>query len=101
MCYYSWEESVGNVRTDGGIRRVWNNAIYRAVRGTIESDCPFYRYCAHCSHRVGFSRIEAHVGKNPGNAQLFAFDWDRNGAPPRPSGKRLVNPSPERGPDGS
>jgi MoaA/NifB/PqqE/SkfB family radical SAM enzyme len=93
MCYYSWEETVGNVWADGGIRRVWNNAIYRTVRGTIESECPFYRYCAHCSHRLGFSRVEAHVGKNPDNAHLFAFDWDRAGAPPRPSGKRLVSPS--------
>lgn len=93
MCYYSWEETVGNVWSDGGIRRVWNNAIYQAVRGTIDSERPFYRYCAHCSHRLGFSRIEAHIGKNPENANLFAFDWDRPGAPPRPAGRRLLNPS--------
>lgn len=92
MCYYSWEESLGNVWSDGGIRSVWNNAIYRAVRGTIESDCPFYRYCAHCSHRLGYSRIEAHVGKNPENERLFAFDWDRAGAPPRPSAGRPADP---------
>jgi MoaA/NifB/PqqE/SkfB family radical SAM enzyme len=99
MCYYSWEEAVGNVWSDGGIRSVWNNAIYQAVRGTVESDCPFYRYCAHCSHRLGFSRIEAHVGKNPENAHLFAFDWDRPGAPRRPSGQALASPPTTDAPD--
>ena len=98
MCYYSWEETVGNVWSDGGIRRVWNNAIYRKTRETIESECPFYRYCVHCSHRLGFSRIEAHVGKNAENAHLFAFDWDRAGAPPRPGSTRPGNPRAEPGP---
>ncbi len=100
MCYCSWEETVGNVWSDGGIRSVWNNAIYRRVRATIESECPFYRYCAHCGYRLGFARIEAHVGKNPSNAQLFAFDWDRADAPPRPAGARLVSPSGERRAEG-
>lgn len=101
MCYYSWEETVGNIWSDGGIRRVWNNAIYQAVRGTIESECPFYRYCAHCSHRIGFSRIEAHVGKHPENAHLFAFDWERADAPTRPAGTPLKNPGAERASKGS
>lgn len=92
MCYFSWEESVGNVVEDGGIRAVWNNAIYQAVRGTIETRCPFYKYCAHCGYRVGYSRREAHEGKSASNAQLFSFDWSREGAPPLPSGSRLSNP---------
>jgi len=98
MCYYAWEESVGNIWSDGGIRRVWNNAIYRKVRATIESGCPFYRYCAHCSHRIGFSRIEAHTGKNPENADLFSFDWGRPDAPPRPAGSPLTNAGTDRTP---
>ncbi len=92
MCYFSWEENVGNVVADGGIRKVWNNAVYREVRATIETARPFYRYCSHCGYRVGYARIEAHVGKNPSNAHLFAFDWGREGSPPRPSGSRLENP---------
>ncbi len=98
MCYSSWEESVGNVRTDGGIRAVWNNGIYREVRRTIESGSPFYRYCEHCGRRVGFSRLEAHVGKGEGNARLFRFDWDRPGAPERPHGTKLVNPDAKAAP---
>lgn len=92
MCYFCWEEPVGNVAEDGGIRAVWNNALYRKVRGTIETSCPFYRYCAHCGYRVGYSRREAHEGKSTSNAHLFSFDWDRADAPPRPSGTRLSNP---------
>ncbi len=95
MCYFSWEESVGNVVEDGGIRTVWNNAVYRKVRETIESGCPFYRYCEHCGYRVGYSRVEAHMGKNDSNAHLFAFDWDGAAAPPRPSGTKLENPDRE------
>ncbi|MFH1501607.1 MAG: radical SAM protein [Candidatus Eisenbacteria bacterium] len=92
MCYFSWEESVGNVIDDGGIRAVWNNALYQKVRGTIETECPFYKYCAHCGYRVGYSRREAHEGKSDANAHLFSFDWERPDAPPRPSGSRLANP---------
>jgi len=92
MCYFSWEEAVGNVVEDGGIRAVWNNALYQMVRGTIETECPFYRYCGHCGYRVGYARREAHEGKNASNADLFSFDWEREGAPPRPSGTRLANP---------
>lgn len=98
MCYSSWEESVGNVRTDGGIRAVWNNPVYREVRRTMESRAPFYRYCEHCGRRVGFSCLEAHVGKGEGNAELFRFDWDRPGAPERPGGTKLVNPDPKAAP---
>lgn len=98
MCYSSWEESIGNVRTDGGIRAVWNNAIYREVRRTVESGAPFYRYCEHCWQRVGFSRLEAHMGKGEENAELFRFDWDRPGAPERPHGTSLVNPDPKAAP---
>ncbi|MBD3348250.1 MAG: radical SAM protein [Candidatus Eisenbacteria bacterium] len=92
MCYFSWEEPVGNVVEDGGIRAVWNNALYRKVRETIETDCPFYRYCAHCGYRVGYSRREAHEGKSGDNEKIFSFDWDRPDAPPRPGGSRLRNP---------
>jgi len=92
MCYASWEETVGNVRTDGGILKVWNNAIYRKVRETIETPRPFYRYCSQCGRRVGFSRIEAHVGKNEDNGGSYSFDWERQDAPPRPAGSRLLNP---------
>lgn len=92
MCYASWEETVGNVKTDGGILRVWNNAIYRKVRETIETPRPFYRYCAQCGRRVGFSRLEAHVGKNEENCGSYSFDWERSDAPPRPGGTRLHNP---------
>jgi MoaA/NifB/PqqE/SkfB family radical SAM enzyme len=92
MCYFSWEEAVGNVIQDGGIRAVWNNTLYQMVRGTIETACPFYRYCGQCGYRVGYARREAHEGKNTSNADLFSFDWEREGAPPRPSGTRLANP---------
>jgi MoaA/NifB/PqqE/SkfB family radical SAM enzyme len=74
MCYFSWEERVGHIVEDGGIRAVWNNRLYQRVRGTIESDCPHYRYCRHCGYRVGYSSVEAHVGKNRDTADLFAFE---------------------------
>jgi len=96
MCYFSWEEAVGNVVEDGGIRAVWNNGLYQMVRRSIESDCPFYRYCGHCGYRVGYSKKEAHEGKSDENAHLFSFDWDRPDAPPRPAGTRLVNPQSHR-----
>ena len=93
LCYFSWEEPVGNVVEDGGIRAVWNNALYQTVRGTIETGCPFYRYCEHCGYRNGYSRREAHEGKSDSNAQLFSFDWERRGAPAKPGGTRLMNPN--------
>ena len=77
MCYFSWEERVGNVIEDGGIRAVWNNLLYQRVRETIESGCPHYRYCRHCGYRVGYSSVEAHVGRNPENADLFSFGEPR------------------------
>jgi MoaA/NifB/PqqE/SkfB family radical SAM enzyme len=83
MCYYSWEESIGDVR-EGGIRRVWNNAVYRAVRRTIESDSPYYRYCAHCGRRVGYSKEAAHLGKGERNAHLFQFAKGQPGKQVRP-----------------
>lgn len=82
LCHYSWEEAVGNVRTEGGILAVWNNALYRAVRGTMDSETPAYRYCAHCGIRRGFSRIHAHMGKNKGNADVFRFDPEGTSAQP-------------------
>jgi MoaA/NifB/PqqE/SkfB family radical SAM enzyme len=93
MCYSSWEESVGNIGADGGVRAVWDSAIYREIRGTIESDAPFYRYCAYCGRRVGYSCVASHLGKGDRNAGLFQFDWERACARGRPSGTRLVNPS--------
>jgi MoaA/NifB/PqqE/SkfB family radical SAM enzyme len=95
MCYCSWEESVGNVRADGGVCAVWNNALYREIRRTIESDVPFYRYCAHCGRRVGYSRVASHLGKGEDNEALFQFDWERAGTPGRPTGTRLVNAASE------
>ena len=92
LCYFSWEENIGNIVTDGGVRAVWNNAILRKVRETIESGSPFYNYCTHCGRRVGFSRLAANVGKNKDNAELFSFDWNRPDAPKRPEGKQLGNP---------
>jgi MoaA/NifB/PqqE/SkfB family radical SAM enzyme len=82
LCHYSWEEVVGNLRTDGGILAVWNNAVYREVRRTMDSETPAYRYCAHCAMRRGFSRIEAHMGKNNGNADIFRFAPKDTGAQP-------------------
>lgn len=92
LCYFSWEETIGNVVTDGGVRAVWNNAILQKVRETIESDRPFYRYCSDCGRRVGFSQMAANLGKNKENAERFEFDWDRGDAPRQAGGKKLLNP---------
>jgi MoaA/NifB/PqqE/SkfB family radical SAM enzyme len=92
MCYFSWEENIGNIVTDGGVKKVWNNAILQKVRETIGSDRPFYHYCADCGRQVGFSRMAANMGKNKENAQRFTFDWQRDDAPPRATGNKLKNP---------
>ncbi len=92
MCYFSWEEAIGNVNIDGGVRAVWNNPIYQKVRATIESDDPFYRYCDICGRRKGWSDKQAHIGKNDSNAEMFTFNWNCPGAPAKPSGNKLGNP---------
>jgi MoaA/NifB/PqqE/SkfB family radical SAM enzyme len=74
LCYMAWEESIGNVKTDGGILRVWNSPAYRKVRETIGGEKPHYRYCAHCGRQRGYSRIEAHLGKTGENAEMFGFE---------------------------
>jgi MoaA/NifB/PqqE/SkfB family radical SAM enzyme len=74
LCYMAWEESIGNVKTDGGILRVWNSAAYRKVRETIGGEKPHYRYCAYCGRQRGYSRIEAHLGKTGENAGMFGFE---------------------------
>jgi len=73
LCYFAWENTIGNIRTDGGICAVWNNGIYRAVRKTIDSPEPFYRYCTSCGRRNGYKGKMAHLGKNDRNADLFSF----------------------------
>jgi hypothetical protein len=70
----AWEESIGNVKTDGGIVRVWNSPAYRKVRKTIATEKPHYRYCAHCGRQRGYSKIEAHLGKTAENAEMFGFE---------------------------
>jgi MoaA/NifB/PqqE/SkfB family radical SAM enzyme len=95
MCYFSWEENIGNVRQDGGILKVWNNALYRLVRSTIDSNQPFYKFCSSCGMQQGFSRAESHIGKNSQNADRFSFDWQRPDAPEKPSGVKLHNPRPD------
>jgi len=74
LCYMAWEESIGNVKTDGGILRVWNSPAYRKVRETIGAEKPHYRYCAYCGRQRGYSRIEAHLGKTGQNAGMFGFE---------------------------
>jgi MoaA/NifB/PqqE/SkfB family radical SAM enzyme len=54
FCGRSWRQRVGF--WSDGWESVWRGQILRNIRGTIDSDNPYFPYCEYCSSRRGFDQ---------------------------------------------
>jgi MoaA/NifB/PqqE/SkfB family radical SAM enzyme len=66
-CTYSWGTiNMGNFYDNDEVsfKDIWNNAQYQALRCTVNNDTvqKYYPHCARCESRLGWGRLESHLG---------------------------------------
>ncbi len=64
FCGRSWRQRVGF--WDEGWESVWRGQSLREIRRTVDSNDPYFPYCAYCSSRRGFDR-EGSMAVDPGS----------------------------------
>jgi MoaA/NifB/PqqE/SkfB family radical SAM enzyme len=69
FCYRAWIQTVGNVAE--GFHNVWRGYDYRQIRKTLDSEGPYFPYCAFCSMRNGINSEVAHNQKLHADAYTF------------------------------
>lgn len=58
ICYFCWKQRLGFVQD--GFMDVWNGEHYQKIRASIDSETPYYPYCAHCVMRHGPDAASSH-----------------------------------------